>query len=67
MSIYSKYYDINDFNKLNISLLKHSVDIIGMEHKINKSAMNADFALLGYTFYFNETESSHGGTDFFYF
>ena len=89
----SKYYDINDFNKLNIyknssiailhiniaslskhfddlqnflSLLKHSFDIIGIwEHKTKKNSMNIDFTQLGYTFYFNETESSHGGTGFF--
>ena len=93
MSIDCKYYDINDFNKLNInknpffatlhlnieslskhfydlqnflSLLKHSLDIIGIsEHKINKNSMNVDFTLPRYTFYFNETESSYGRTGFF--
>ena len=93
VSIDCKYYDISDFNKLNInknsslatlhfnnvllskyfddlhnfiSLLNHSFDIIGIsEHKINKNSMTVDFALPGYIFYFNETESSHGGTGFF--
>ena len=48
------------------SLLKHYFDIIGIsEHKINNNSMNVDFTLLGYTFYFNKTENSQGGTDFF--
>ena len=51
-----------------LSLLKHSSDIIViLEHEINKNLMNVDFTLQRYTFYFNETESSHGGTSFFYF
>ena len=51
-----------------LSLLKHSSDIIViLEHEINKNLMNVDFTLQGYTFYFNETESSHGGTSFFNF
>ena len=93
VSIYSKYHDINDFNKLNInknsslatlhlniallskhfedlrnflSLLKHSFDITGIsEHKITKGSKNSAFNLPGYTFCFNETETSHGGTGYF--
>ena len=58
------FNDLQNFQ----SLLKHSFDIIGIsEHKINKNSMNVDFTLAGYTFYFNETESSHGETGFFYF
>ena len=48
--------------------MKHSFDIIGIsEHKVNKNSMNVDFdfTLPGYTFYFNETESSLRGTGFF--
>ena len=49
-----------------LSFLKHSFDIIGIsEHKVNKNSMNVDFTLPGYTFYFNETESSLRGTGFF--
>ena len=94
MSIDSKYYDINDFNKLNInknsslaalhlnivslskhfddlqhflSLLKYYFDIIGiLEHKINKNSANADFIMPGYTFHFNETETSNGRRGFFF-
>ena len=48
--------------------MKHSFDIIRIsEHKIKKHLMNVDFTLPGYIFYFNETESSHGGTGFFIF
>ena len=50
--------------------MKHSFDIIGIsEHKVNKNSMNVDFdfTLPGYTFYFNENESCHGGTGFFSF
>ena len=59
----SKHFDgLQNF----LSLLKHSFDIIGIsEHKISKNSMNVDFTLPGYTFYFNETESSNGGTGFF--
>ena len=49
-----------------LSLWIHSFDIIGiLEHKINKNSMNIDLTQPGYTFYFNETESSHEGIGFF--
>ena len=49
-----------------LSLLKHFFDIIGIsEHEINKNSMDVNFTLPGYTFYFNETKSSRGGTGFF--
>ena len=49
-----------------LSLWIHSFDIIGIsEHKINKNSMNIDLTQPGYTFYFNETESSHEGIGFF--
>ena len=59
----SKHFD--DLKNL-LSLLKYSFDIIGIsEHKINKDAKYTDFDLPGYTFSFNATDSSHGGTGFF--
>ena len=54
--------------KLILSLLKHSFDIIGIsEHKITKSLKKSTFNIPGYTFCFNETETSDGGTSFFVF
>ena len=60
----SKHFDnLQNF----VSLLKHSSDITGiLEHKINKNSMNVDFTLPGYTFHFNEAESSHRGTGFYF-
>ena len=61
-SLSKHFEDLQNF----VSLLKHSFDIIGIsEHKITKGSKNSAFNLLGYTFCFNETETSHGGTDFF--
>ena len=61
-SLLKHFNDLQNF----LSLLKHSFDIISIsEHKSNKDSMNVDFTLLGYTFCFNKTKSSHGGTGFF--
>ena len=39
--------------------------MVSPNKKINKKLINIDFNLLGYVFYYNETESSHGGTGLF--
>ena len=47
-------------------LIKTFFDTIGIsELKITKGSKNSAFNLPGYTFGFNETETSHGGTGFF--
>ena len=54
--------------KLVLFLLKHSFDIIGIsEHKITKGLKKSAFNIPGYTFCFNETKNSDGGTGFFVF
>ena len=61
-SLTKHFEDLQNF----LFLLKHSFDIIGIsEHKITKGSKNSAFNLPGYTFCFNETETSHGGTGFF--
>ena len=61
-SLSKHFEDLQNF----LSLLKHSFDIIGIsEHKITKGSKNSAFNLPGYTFCFNETETSHGGTGYF--
>ena len=62
-----RYPNILKIYKTPCPYLKHSFDIIGIsEHKIIKDPKNSAFNLLVYTFCFNETETSHGGTVFFF-
>ena len=59
----SKHFE--DLQNL-LSLLKLSFDIIRIsEHKITEGSKNSTFNLTGYTFCFNESETSHGGNGFF--
>ena len=60
-SLSRHFEDLQNF----LSLLKHLFDINGIsEHKITKGSKNSAFNLPGYTFCFNETETSHRGTGF---
>ena len=45
--------------KLNFSIISLS------EHKIGLNTPNNNISLPSYTFFFDETKSTHGGTDFF--
>ena len=59
----SKLFD--DLHDL-IGLLNRSFDIIGIsEHKISNNTNNINFSLQGYTFCYNECESSQGEQGFF--